>query len=152
MPHHAGQLSLIVDRTKQAGIDEHGPSWQGEGVDGRIGDNLKGEGEPPLLRLAAADQAFSDPGDIFVEKRIADHDHLFTDLGSVLLAELYILRLREQVKTRMELGGARGPDQGARQDRDYCRCCDPFHTPPPAGRGRPPPTKCTISRRSPSAS
>jgi hypothetical protein len=107
--HHTRQLCLVAHCSQQACVDEHRSSGQSESVDGRIRHNLKREGEAALPGFTGTAQSLPDAGDIFVEVRVVDYDHLLANSGSVLLAELDLLLLREQVEIRMELSRALRP-------------------------------------------
>src|SRR5581483_1800614 len=114
---------------------------------------LEGERESAFLGFTRSHEAAADLVDVVAEDGIVNNFHSCPDLRGVFLAELNVLLLGEQVEARMELGRALGRAQAGNQKQENCRRRDFVHTTlfPGATSQAPPPTKCTISSRSPSA-
>jgi hypothetical protein len=146
MAHHSGQLRFVVHRLQQAGVDKHRPAGKGEGVNRRIGDQLKRKRKSTFPRFSGTGKALPYPIDIVREKLIVHDDHVFANLRCVLLTELNVLLLREQVEPGTKLARSLGPDKEREQNRNDGSASELFHDPSPTwSDADPPPTKCTIS-------
>src|SRR5215469_7101605 len=129
MAHHAGQLGLIVDRPKEARIDEHWAAGESECINRWISDHFKCEGKSACLGLAAAHQTLADTIHVGRQDRILDHGRLLAHLIGAFLAQLNVLFFGKKIEAWMELRRTLRPHQSSHEDhRENCRTTVPPHT------------------------